>query len=70
MKPSREEVLRVSQECGIDVLIGQRDDGSSCEFYEGWPEQFERFAAAMYEAGVAAERAVSDRLLGALKDAK
>lgn len=54
MKPSREEVEKLAHEC--------------FHAYSEWHIDLERFSAAMYEAGAAAERAVSDKLLAALKE--
>ncbi|MHB1098658.1 MAG: hypothetical protein ACYCZR_03810 [Burkholderiales bacterium] len=58
MKPSREEVLKAAHEF---ECLDEQHYGSL------WADRLERFAAAMYEAGAAAERAVSDKLLVALQ---
>lgn len=59
---SREEVHRVADE--IDHLYNESDLPSGKYSDDGW---LERFAAVIYEAGAKSERAVSDRLLDALK---
>ncbi|HSR06121.1 MAG TPA: hypothetical protein VLM42_03140 [Bryobacteraceae bacterium] len=71
-KPSREEVLKAAAECGFAIRHFEGHESPSIFTGSGdWDcfdvtTKLERFAAAMYEAGAAAERAVSDRLLEAL----
>jgi len=61
MKPSREEVLKIAIDCGLIV-----DE----DYNHIWFDLVQRFAAAIYEAGAKSERAVSDRLLEALKGSR
>ncbi len=45
MTPSRDDVIRMAHEAGMDSTSGWRDNGETDTYYEAWPEQLERFAA-------------------------
>lgn len=47
---TRDEVIAMAREAGIDELSGWRDSGKAESYYEAWPEQLEHFAALVATA--------------------
>ena len=39
------DLERMAYEAGFTTSTGWRDDDSTCEYFEAWPEQLERLAA-------------------------
>jgi hypothetical protein len=45
------EIFELATECGMDDMIGERDDETRGRYWEGWDEQLLKFAQAIYQKG-------------------
>jgi len=47
---TNEQILELAKTCGFDTFVGEKDDGTNCDYWECWEEQLLKFARAIIEA--------------------
>jgi hypothetical protein len=45
------EILKLAEKCGFDSFTSEKDDGTTCNYWECWEEQLLKFALAIHEDG-------------------
>jgi hypothetical protein len=44
---TNEQILELAKTCGFDTFVGEKDDGTNCDYWECWEEQLLKFALAI-----------------------
>ena len=45
------EIIELAKTCGLDTFAGEKDDGTNCDYWEGWEDQLLKFAFLVQENG-------------------
>jgi hypothetical protein len=48
---TNEDILKLAETCGFDTFVGEKDDGTNCDYWECWEDQLLKFALLIHENG-------------------